>query len=130
MKKVGDIITVYLNHMGMKTEVNGKITFIDHEKITVQTGHTTFLDFDTFEGSIISEDKVDMSYIELSDIDIPENPFDFLYAKTSDEGFDYCFDGYSNWEDIEDPMFHKLRENYLLAKKALETYVKNKTSYE
>lgn len=43
------------------------------------------------------------------------------------EGFDYCFNGYSDWSNIEDPIFHHLRMNYIAAQKALESYVKEQS---
>ena len=39
------------------------------------------------------------------------------------EGFHYCFKHYSSFEEIKDPEFHRLREAYLAAAEALETYV-------
>lgn len=35
------------------------------------------------------------------------------------EGFDYAFLNYSDFEDIEDVEFHKLRKEYLTARKRL-----------
>ena len=46
-----------------------------------------------------------------------------LREKIDAEGFDYCFDGYSNWEEVKDPTFHALREAYLDAKAELESYI-------
>ena len=40
------------------------------------------------------------------------------------EGFDYCFRSYSQWEEVRDAKFHKLRQAYLDAAEALESYVK------
>ena len=48
---------------------------------------------------------------------------ELLKFKMDEEGFDYCFTDYSEWEDIEDEKFHKLRKNYVKSKKALEDYV-------
>jgi hypothetical protein len=42
------------------------------------------------------------------------------------EGFHYCFDGYSSFQEIEDTEFHKLREAYLTASRNLEKYVDSK----
>ncbi len=52
-----------------------------------------------------------------------ENDWGILEYKIDSEGFDYCFDGYSDWEDIIDDEFHKLRQNYLNAKKELDDYI-------
>jgi hypothetical protein len=128
MKSIDDIIVVHLNHMGMKSDVNGKIAAITYEKVTVQTGHNIFLEFDAETGEIINDDAADKAYIDIDEIDVPENPFVMVQYRMGAEGFAYCFDGYSDWQDIKDPMFHKLRENFLLAKKALEMYVNNKVT--
>jgi len=39
------------------------------------------------------------------------------------EGFDYCFINYSRFDEIEDTEFHKLRESYVSAQKALSDYL-------
>jgi len=49
-----------------------------------------------------------------------------LHYRMNDEGFHYCFDSYSNWEEIEDEEFHTLRNAYLLHAKSLETYIEKK----
>lgn len=49
-----------------------------------------------------------------------------LNYRMDEEGFHYCFNGYSNWEEIKDKEFHKLKEKYLKSAEELEEYVKNK----
>lgn len=44
-------------------------------------------------------------------------------VSVENEGFDYCFDGYSDFEEIKDPEFHKLRLEYLEAKTNLAKYI-------
>lgn len=46
-----------------------------------------------------------------------------LREKIDSEGFDYCFDSYSNWDEIKDKEFHALREAYLDSKAELESYI-------
>jgi hypothetical protein len=46
------------------------------------------------------------------------------------EGFHYCFQSYSNFEEIEDEEFHELRKEYLRISDKLEKYVKNKLDEE
>lgn len=48
--------------------------------------------------------------------------------RMKEEGFDYCFLHYSNFAEIEDFEFHKLRLNYIKAMKELESYVIKKVS--
>lgn len=49
-----------------------------------------------------------------------------VWQRTQQEGFHYCFEHYSNWEEIKDEEFHKLRNEYLKSAKTLEEYIKNK----
>jgi hypothetical protein len=39
------------------------------------------------------------------------------------EGFDYALRKYSNFEDVKDPEFHKLRSDYVDAAEALSDYL-------
>ena len=39
------------------------------------------------------------------------------------EGFDYCFTKYSEYQEIKDPKFHELRQTYLEAREELASYV-------
>ena len=47
----------------------------------------------------------------------------YVRSKTRDEGFHYCFKHYSNFEEVEDDEFHKLRKYYLQYAKLLEDYI-------
>ena len=40
------------------------------------------------------------------------------------EGFEYAFIYYSSWEEIKDPVFHRLLQQYRQAHKALNDYIK------
>lgn len=53
--------------------------------------------------------------------------FENVKYRMKEEGFDYCFDGYSDWKEIKDKHFHKLRNNYLNAMKELKEYVNKKS---
>ena len=39
------------------------------------------------------------------------------------EGIDYCFRNYSDFPEVKDTEFHRLREAYIAAADALENYV-------
>ena len=43
-----------------------------------------------------------------------------------EEGIDYCFESYSNWEEIEDETFHNLRKRFLSAMNDIIGYVDDK----
>lgn len=51
-----------------------------------------------------------------------------LKYRKEEEGFDYCFEGYSDWEEIEDLHFHELRQTFLNARKNLDTYINEKVN--
>lgn len=40
-----------------------------------------------------------------------------------EEGMDYCFEHYSNWDEIKDEEFHRLRMSFLQNMRELESYV-------
>jgi hypothetical protein len=46
-----------------------------------------------------------------------------ILYRIREEGFDYTFDGYSDWEDVKDEHFHRLRNMYLINKEALHQYL-------
>ena len=46
--------------------------------------------------------------------------------RMEEEGFDYCWRCYSNFKEIEDEEFHKLRKLYIEISEKLEKYVENK----
>ena len=128
MKKVGDIINVRFDFNGTKSTVIGELTKIDYKSIMVKTGVITFYEFD-INGDVISGEERTHS-IDVEDIDIPENPFNYVHSKIENEGFDYFFDGYSDCKDIDHIKFHQLRENYLKAKKELESFVNSEADHE
>jgi hypothetical protein len=55
-----------------------------------------------------------------------DDNFNYLKSRINQEGFHYCFKHYSNWENIKDPEFHKLRISYLEISKLLEDYIERK----
>jgi len=44
--------------------------------------------------------------------------------RVGQEGFDYTFIHYSRFEEINDKIFHELREQYILAANKLRKYLK------
>lgn len=49
---------------------------------------------------------------------------DYLRSKVEQEGFDYCFTGYSDFLDIKDDEFHTFRKAYCDAAEALKKYLR------
>jgi len=52
--------------------------------------------------------------------------FEDLVYRMENEGFDYCFVHYSNWDEVEDAEFHRLRNNYLDSMNSLKQYITEK----
>jgi hypothetical protein len=48
---------------------------------------------------------------------------DYVRSKVENEGFDYCFTGYSDFEDIKDEEFHTLRKAYVKAQEDLSAFL-------
>lgn len=55
-----------------------------------------------------------------------ETIWDILRYKMDVEGFDYCFNGYSNWQEVKDDEFQKLRQEYKDSAIRLKNYIENK----
>lgn len=51
------------------------------------------------------------------------NLFNDVAWRIDEEGIDYCFESYSDWEDIKDEDFHYLRLKYLEVARELREYV-------
>ena len=51
---------------------------------------------------------------------------EYVQHKMDNEGFDYCFRSYSKFKDVNDPIFHELRQNYIDAANLLENYINEK----
>lgn len=52
--------------------------------------------------------------------------WEYVKYKMDEEGFHYCFVHYSNFEEIKDEEFHRLRKEFIKYSKELEKYVNNK----
>ena len=48
---------------------------------------------------------------------------EYIHFKILDEGLDYCLRYYSDFDDIEDEEFHRLRLAYISIAEAIEDYV-------
>lgn len=52
-----------------------------------------------------------------------QEQIEYVSNKIRDEGFHYCFNSYSDFPNIEDKKFHKLRLAYIKSADKLENYV-------
>ena len=49
--------------------------------------------------------------------------FSYVKSRINQEGFDYCFIHYSEFFELKDKKFHKLRLNYIKSQQELKKYV-------
>ncbi len=61
--------------------------------------------------------------ITVSDLELDLEKFNMVRVRMNQEGFDYCFRSYSNFDEIQDEKFHKLRLAYIESANSLERYV-------
>lgn len=52
----------------------------------------------------------------------------YVLSKINCDGFNYCFEHYSRFEEINDEKFHKLRNKYLKSMYKLKKYLKDESS--
>lgn len=48
--------------------------------------------------------------------------------RMEEEGIDYCFDGYSRWDEIKDEEFHQLKDSFLKSMNELRNYIDTKVN--
>jgi hypothetical protein len=46
--------------------------------------------------------------------------------RMDEEGFDYCFEHYSRWDEIKEEEFHRLRLGFLQSMEDLRNYIDKK----
>ena len=49
-----------------------------------------------------------------------------IFYRMDDEGFHYCFHGYSDWKEIKDDELHRLIGEYTKSAKNLKEYINSK----
>ena len=58
--------------------------------------------------------------------DLSKEEVEMLQDKIDWEGFDYCFTGYSNWNEIQSTKFHNLLSDWKDAQRAfIDFLIKN-----
>ena len=71
------------------------------------------------------------SFLGLSSLEVDEEDDDLelwesVQYRMDEEGFDYCFESYSHWDEIKDKEFHRLRLDFLRSMKELREYINKK----
>jgi len=70
------------------------------------------------------------SFLGLSSLELEEEDdlelWEAVQYRMDEEGFDYCFESYSHWDEIKDKEFHRLRLDFLRSMKELREYIDKK----
>ena len=69
------------------------------------------------------------SFLGLSSLEQEEDDLELwesVQYRMDEEGFDYCFESYSHWDEIKDEEFHRLRKEFLRTMEELRNYIENK----
>jgi hypothetical protein len=77
------------------------------------------LEFESLLGYHVENKGVSM-YEDDEDI---EEQFESVRQRVNQEGFDYAFRYYSNFDEVEDECFHFLRRDYVEAANSLAAYI-------
>jgi hypothetical protein len=71
-----------------------------------------------------------LSFLGLTSLEIDEEDdlelWESVQYRMDEEGFDYCFENYSNWDEIKDEEFHRLRLGFLQSMEDLRNYIDKK----
>lgn len=69
-------------------------------------------------------------FLGLSSLELDEEDdlelWESVQYRMDEEGFDYCFESYSHWDEIKDKEFHRLRLDFLRSMKELREYINKK----
>ena len=52
-----------------------------------------------------------------------ESTLEYVAERIENEGLWYCFDSYSDFEEVKDATFHRLREAFVETGRTLQAYV-------
>ena len=75
-----------------------------------------------------SDEKL-KSFLGLASLEPEEDDLELwesVQYRMDEEGFDYCFESYSHWDEIKDEEFHRLRLEFLRTMNELRNYIDNK----
>ena len=118
---VNDIREVILNTDadGIRNILSGKIC------LTTSHGRTYVIPGEHPEARP-SQLQIDKFLGTPGTVEVDLELWESLRYRMDEEGIGYCFDGYSSWEEIEDPDFHKLRNQFIDSMNNIIDYVEDK----
>lgn len=110
------------------TNTKGIIFIMNGGKSLTTSYGRTYTIPNEHENARPSDEKL-RSFLGLASLEEVEDDLELwesVQYRMDEEGFDYCFESYSHWEDIKDDEFHRLRLEFLRTMNELRNYIDNK----
>ena len=112
------------------TNTRGIIFIMNGGKSLTTSYGRTYTIPNEHENARPSDEKL-RSFLGLSSLVIKEDDLELwesVQYRMDEEGFDYCFESYSHWDEIKDEEFHRLRREFLKTMVELRDYINNKVT--
>jgi len=126
---VSDYIIVDDRHEIIEfTNTKGIIFIMNGGKPLTTSYGRTYTIPNEHENSRPSDEQL-RSFLGLSSLEQEEDDLGLwksVQYRMGEEGFDYCFESYSRWDEIKDEEFHRLRKEFLRTMSELRNYINNK----
>ena len=110
------------------TNTKGIIFIMNGGKSLTTSYGRTYTIPNEHENARPSDEKL-RSFLGLSSLELEEDDLELwesVQYRMDEEGFDYCFESYSHWDEIKDEEFHRLRLEFLRTMNELRNYIDNK----
>jgi len=110
----------------LTTDENGVHDVLSGKILLTTSGGRTYKISDEHENARPKQEAIDKFFGVATKVDL--KLWESVRYRMDEEGFDYCFESYSDWNEIEDDEFHRLRKKFLRDMKELRSYVNNKVN--
>jgi len=110
------------------TNTKGIIYIMNGGKSLTTSYGRTYTIPNEHENARPSDEKL-KSFLGLASLEPEEDDLELwesVQYRMGEEGFDYCFESYSHWDEIKDEEFHRLRLEFLRTMNELRNYIDNK----
>ena len=110
----------------LTTDKNGVHDVLSGKILLTTSSGRTYKISDEHENARPKQEAIDKFFGVTTKVDL--ELWKSIHYRMGEEGFDYCFESYSNWDEIKDDEFHRLRKNFLRSMKELRTYIDDKVN--
>jgi len=108
----------------LTTDENGVRDVLSGKILLTTSGGRTYKISEEHQNARPKQDAIDKFFDVPTKVDL--ELWESVQYRMDEEGFDYCFESYSNWDDIKDDEFHRLRKKFLRDMKELRNYINTK----